>query len=403
MRLACVCLAVMVVALNSACGSSSRAATSPIVVAEVQMFSSGAGWAVGVDTTRVTNALFLLRTADGGRHWHDVTPRTGWMAGAAPELLDADHAWLMTFATQGQVSVLRTTDGGAVWRETVIKDPKLLGISSFGLGHITFTDGRYGWLFLAYDYNGDQQGTLYRSSDGGSTWAVASTTDPERGEGNAIPWQGGKQGFGFVDAHTGWLTATSYQSRPLLYVTHDGGVTWNEVSYPYGGGGPIGPSQGVTAPRFLTRSAGYFVIGALESEIYWTFDAGATWSVTLVRACCDYQFVNTRTGFAVGYAVPIGPTDDFSQNLWRTDDGGLHWRIERARINAQTAYEVTNHFHTTISSFEFVDPKVGYAVRDSGPVTLASTASPSPAPSTYRLLKTMDGGATWLNVPYEIE
>ena len=400
MRSLRLCLAVVAIVSQMSCGSSTPVVASPVHLEELHMFASAGGWAFGFDPQYNARINLVLKTSDGGRHWRNVTPPNGTAEAAPLAALDEDHAWLMRFTGPGQVSVFRTSDGGAHWRETLVKDSKFTQPGSLGLGHITFIDRSHGWLWLSYGFGGDELGSLYGTSDGGASWAIVSSTDPQRGPGNAIPWQGGKSGITFVDLKTGWLTASSYRPKPLLYATHDGGITWMSVSYPDAPG--IRSNQVVTPTRFFTPTTGYFVIGGAQSLLFWTTDRGAMWSTEVVPTCCDTDFIDPNTGWALGYTYT---TDQSNVDLWRTDDGGRHWRVEHHAMNAQSPDEVRQHFVTNLSSLDFASKNAGYLVRESGPVEVLdanATTSPSPPSGSSRLLTTVDGGATWSEIPYEV-
>ena len=394
------CLAVALIASQMSCSSGSPVLASPVHLGQLYMFASGRGWAFGLDVQHNTAINVLLRTADGGRHWRNVTPVNGPPQASRPAVLDEDHAWLARFARPGQVSVFRTSDGGGHWRESLVNDSKLTVPDSLVDSHIMFIDRSHGWLLLQYGYGGDDQVSLYGTSDGGASWAVISNTDPLLGDGNAIPWQGSKTGITFADVENGWLTAFSYRPKPLLYATHDGGITWMPVLYPDAPG--VRPSQVISPTHFFTRTTGYFVIGGEQSLLFWTTDSGGTWTPEVVPTCCDVDFIDPNTGWALGYTYS---TDQSNADLWRTDDGGRHWRTEHHAMNAQSPDEVRQHFVTRLYSLDFASRKVGYLVRESRPVSLLAdvTASPSPPSGSSRLLTTVDGGATWSEVPYQVE
>lgn len=400
MRKSTLVLFAVVVAIAASCQSSQPAPRANVFLGEIRMFTESMGWGTAFDGS--ANAEVLLLTQDGGHHWRNVTPPGGWPNWAPPDFLDARRAWLLV-ANGADAAVWRTSDSGTHWQKTTITDRNFHGMGSYGLGHVAFIDRSHGWLWLAY---GSEPGTLYRTDDGGASWVVVSVADSRLAGGSPIPWQGTKEGFAFVDTKTGWLTVTTYLPWPLLDVTHDGGATWTPVSYPDVAEVPHLPGRGVSGPVFESRDVGYFVVGAEQSILYRTTDAGVTWTPSLIPTCCDAKFLDSNTGWAVGYDYPdqTRSVQNLDQDLWRTDDGGTHWRVVHEALNAQSSYEVRNYFQTRIVSFDFPSQSVGYMVRTSGPnVLYAEIPSPSPPSGTNRLLRTIDGGASWTDVPYEVQ
>lgn len=391
-------IALLVVA---ACNSTRVVSISPVSLQQVWMITATAGWATAYDATYDSQHTLILHTVDGGSRWRNVSPPGGWRSAGLPDYLDANHAWLLTLTAPGEISVLRTSDSGSHWQTFTVRDSNVKEIGSVGLGNTNFLDPNNGWLWLSYGFEGDEQGSLYRTSDGGVTWTILSTTDPNKGVGNAVPWHGAKTGFTFVDQANGWLTATTYLPLPLLYQTHDGGATWARATYPPPPDHAALPNQGVTQPRFFSMTDGEFEVEAAPSYLYRTRDAGRTWSLAIAPGCCDDFVLDMEHAWSLSY-----DTQD-TQGLYRTTDGGAHWTYIASNLNAQSAYEAQQHFHTTISGVEFVTPLVGYAIRSSGPVVplVAGYGRPSPSipTGTTGLLKTADGGATWTEVRYEIK
>jgi photosystem II stability/assembly factor-like uncharacterized protein len=366
------------------------------------MVSATSGWAeafelplpAGPDVIRL-----ILRTTDGGEHWRNVTPRglSRQVQGNAPtEFLDQNKAWVMGLAAPGQIRVMRTIDGGTHWDETILRDSQVqYQLSNTGSAQLRFVDASHGWLFVAYAHDGDEAGGLYKTVDGGAHWSVASKTDPNRGNGTDIPWQGWKTGITFVDQKNGWLTVTS-GTRPLLYFTHDAGTSWSAITYP---DVPDMNMSGhrVSRPRFFSASSGEFEIYGGPSIVYTTTNGGDTWRPSVSPGCCDFFFLDVNNGWSLSR---VTYTDSLS--LFRTSDGGQHWQIVHRHLDAQTESEISQHFVTNLSAPDFVSSEVGYLLRTSGQVSpAAGTGRPAPK-WAQSLLKTSDGGATWAEVPFAV-
>jgi photosystem II stability/assembly factor-like uncharacterized protein len=143
----------------------------------------------------------LYRSADSGDTWEDLTNNL-------PPLTDnALFGIWFHDATNGiiigQNQPYYTEDGGITWEEAV---------GDFGpyiyLTDNYFIDDEVGWI-------SGSNGFIYRTDDGGKTWAVHTVGSM------------GIESVFFVSADEGW--AVDYYSD--IYYTDDGGYTW-EITYP---------------------------------------------------------------------------------------------------------------------------------------------------------------------------
>src|SRR5690242_4645120 len=144
----------------------------------------------------------LRRTRDGGRPWRVVATGRRFVS---LSFLSVARGFALT--NRGRVAA--TTDGGRSWRV----------LHSFGKGGgdgpfpgaIQFVDAEHGWAAPA--------GSVYRTTDGGSTWGRQRFQC-----GFALG------GFSFVDARTGFIICggqpATIEQEKSLYVTTDGGVSW---------------------------------------------------------------------------------------------------------------------------------------------------------------------------------
>src|SRR5215472_16388986 len=172
---------------ESPLSSPTPAATSQLLPSQpsltfLHMLNEEQGWATGYN--------IVLRTADAGVHWHDVTPAgchsPGSSAISSVAALDALTLWLAcqqgaTGGSQPTNVLFETRDGGQHWQEI---SPHLApGISVQGL---TFVDASHGWLA---DSQGSATGhhylTLYGTTDGGASWHEVTKTDQPNGPASA--------------------------------------------------------------------------------------------------------------------------------------------------------------------------------------------------------------------------
>ena len=264
----------------------------------------------------------LFRTADGGHTWHSgALPTNG--TGGAFAFTDAQHGWLMislgAAMFHNEVVVYRTADGGATWTEVdhTGHSGDIPGSLPFSgdKGGISFSDALHGWVTLDVPMNGPKE--LYRTTDGGKTWALQALPNPQGMD--LTQYQMGLPAAPtFFDAEHGVLALRIFGSTnrvtTIVYTTSDGGDTWKPL--------PPVTSTGVQQPIFVSPHAFWMVdrdSGALQQSL----DGGATWTAIAPTTpppsgLQNYQvaFVDAQVGFAWQFGHP---------GLWRTTDAGKTW------------------------------------------------------------------------------
>jgi photosystem II stability/assembly factor-like uncharacterized protein len=251
----------------------------------------------------------------------------------------------------------------------------MLPRSGLGLGasQVQFVNAQDGWVLagLGGGAAGSQAVAIFRSTDGGRTWEIV-TPRPGNPPGT-LPFSGHKSGMGWASATTGWVTGCicAAENTVLLYRTQDGGVNWQSQSL------PLPSLQAVITtepPVFFSATEGLlpvtFSTGKANSlAAYATHDGGATWSHTTLLPIpmtgSAWDFLTMQQGWVLG---ANGTT------LNETSDGGQHWTAIPASANFQN-----------ISQLDFVSAQEGWAIS-------------TPASAAPVLLKTMDGGHTWVQV-----
>jgi photosystem II stability/assembly factor-like uncharacterized protein len=255
----------------------------------------------------------LYRSNDRGSHWEQRSVFAGPFRSAS--FIDDHEGWIVSSGTdttdcpEGAFDIIHTTDAGATWQQSPAN-----GIApSQCMTGIWFFDARNGFV-SGYDRNG--QPAVYRTSDGGNTFAATTLPDPpffNRRSGAAsstranaltlrVEWMkqfGGTLylgAFGSQDANQFVLTST------------DGGASWSLVA--------TVPSRAVvmvTESRWLD----YTTPGqAMESV-----DGGQQfhqYASDFNLAATQFVFADTNIGYAVGSGM-----------IQRTTDGGAHWAAVR--------------------------------------------------------------------------
>ena len=123
--------------------------------------------------------------------------------------------------------LLRTADGGRTWHEVM---PAVLGSQ---VTHVAFSDDLHGWALAIWTVEGPGTMLLSGSRDGGRSWR--QLTEIQRSEGHAVP-DGWPLSMTFVDASKGEI-AIAYDGESAsvddlsqvveTLVSDDGGLSWN--------------------------------------------------------------------------------------------------------------------------------------------------------------------------------
>jgi len=362
----------------------------------------------------------ILRTADGGRTWVDVTnggtPKpvgttTTTTTPPAPPpqpvnipiaVASASDAWLcgepLQHTSDGGAGwkfrdvpqhaparpgdaypLCAATPGGNLWCLTESRDPGQPEIIRFEPGHpprlfrfprlavnktiidFTFADAQHGWA-LSNTINGSG-GDLYATTDGGITWSVLERNSAVSGL------------IRFTNAIDGW--ASSAHLETSLLRTTDGGRTWQPVRVP--------------TPKALPGLASGVDVGAVTPDAIIAIGSAPTGNLT-------HLFFDVSTDGGNRWTMRTGPTNRpfgttepraFSAVdanhwqlsglnwLWTTADGGRTW-TEVAQFAGLSQ----------IDSVAFLTPDVGFVSGRGGRLTQSATV----------VRQTTDGGASWTTV-----
>ncbi|WP_189772262.1 WD40/YVTN/BNR-like repeat-containing protein [Streptomyces tauricus] len=257
----------------------------------------------------------VLRTTDGGAKWRNVSP-----PGAADlefrdvEAFDGRRAVVLAIGEGEASRILRTEDGGATWTESFRNtDAKAF------YDCVTFFDARHG---LAMSDPVDGKFRILSTGDGGRSWKVLPST-------GMPPAQEGEAGFaasGQCLVSSGprdvWL-ATGGAARARVLHSSDRGRTWTATDTPVPAGDP---ARGVFALAFRDRTHGIAVGGDYRADqaspkaAAVSGNAGRTWTTAGTPPPAYRSGVawlpHSRTS-----ALAVGPT---GTDLTR--DGGRTWR-----------------------------------------------------------------------------
>lgn len=216
----------------------------------------------------------VLRTVDGGEHWHPVYRGSRRLLDL--EFVDSEYGW-----AAGGSTLIRTTDGGQTWRSPILPDTR----QHFSARAIRFLSRDLGWSV-------GSAGGILRTVDGGESWTQL-----------AEPVSGGPdlRALSFVDANRGWVVG----DRGTILHTENGGLAWAKQE--------IGGVWSLTGVLFIDTSTGWVVgfdRGSSRSAVLRTEDGGNTWSEHLLvegQALFTLAFSASGHGWAAGERVRPHP------------------------------------------------------------------------------------------------
>lgn len=176
----------------------------------------------------------LKVTYDSGKHWQKVPAPIeelfeGAYNGSKQELIEGSYVitperTAFVLGDGDSVRILLSTDKGNQWSRAPVPNT-LPGIRMRLLG---FTSEQDGYLILTGDKTMSwEANVIFKSKDGGKSWVKAGQVDEQR-----LITAGGfiNETLGFVSF--GSLNVMNQPPRPSLYRTTDGGKSWAEVEVP---------------------------------------------------------------------------------------------------------------------------------------------------------------------------
>ena len=235
--------------------------------------------------------------------------------------------------------IWKTTNNGTTWAPIFEGQPE----NTFGDLAIFAGDSRIVWAGSGEQNNRQSSSWgsgIYRSTDGGRTWAhVGLTSTASIGRVLTHP----------TDANVAWVAAAGNLWKPTpdrgVYKTTDAGRTWTRVLYVDTLTGatdlamdPRDPNVLYAATYQRLRSACCFNGGGPGSAIYKSSDGGATWQKLENGLPAGDK---GRIGLAISQSNPnvlVATIEHASEGgTYRTEDGGAAWR-RVSRVNPRPMY-----------------------------------------------------------------
>jgi hypothetical protein len=291
--------------------------------------------------------------------WQLVGAVTG--AGPNPCISVVDESTVFIFGGVVEPAVFRSTDGGE----------NFTTLGTTGLGSFPLTCGWAVDTNLIFagnggdDYGNGGNASFYKSIDGGTSWTKVDSTGGTSGFFNGIVFSRTTPMFGVAESD-----AADGPGNPfLLWLTTDGGITWNKTTAP----SVPGANYSVVNSIMVIDDQFYgFGLWGSTSQIYMTTDGGSYWFVGDLGITGDFVY-----GFAFSedkmrgiagapYALPT---------IARTSDGGVFWDP----INTNTGITNSEWYQPTCKWIPYTDVCYFAGGFGSGGV----------------IAKSMDGGLTW--------
>jgi photosystem II stability/assembly factor-like uncharacterized protein len=233
----------------------------------------------------------IYRTIDGGASWAltwSDTTKGIFLDGLA--FWDARHGVTFSDPVDGKFVILTTDDGGARWARTPPKNipPVIAREAAFAASNtqLAVEGSSNAWIATG----GGAEARVFRSTDRGRTWSVASTGVP----GGA---SAGLFGIAFADARHGLAVGGDYAiargPTDFALRTNDGGLTWTRAAAT----GPDGVTQGLALVPATSPPA--FVAAGAHGTAF-TRDFGVTWIYGDTLTSWGVSFAGPNAGWVAG-------------------------------------------------------------------------------------------------------
>jgi photosystem II stability/assembly factor-like uncharacterized protein len=268
----------------------------------------------------------VWKTTDGGTYWENVSDgffKTAAVGAIAVADADPNVVYAGTGETciRGNVShgdgVYRSTDGGKTWANLGLADTRHIAKIRI---HPHNPDLVY-VAALGHAWGPNEERGLYRSRDGGATWAKVLFRSDRAGaiDLSMDPHNPRILYATFWEAQRTPYSLSSGGPGSSLYKSTDGGDTWTELTnkrgLPAGVKGKIGVAVSPAKPDRV-----WALVEAEDGALFRSDDGGETWQ----RLSEDGELRRRAWYYMHLYADPQDPDTVWVLNLqcWKSTDGG---------------------------------------------------------------------------------
>jgi len=164
----------------------------------------------------------------GESPWKYVNPNTFGYTFSDMSFVDDNNGLAVSGGALGSSgAIMRTTDGGRNWQAVTFKYVTSTGSVALG----SFNDVHFVTPSIAYAVGSG--GLMIKSTDGGINWAVVSTPLTTLGRNiNALHFLNKDTGY-IGGAAINTTNTTNINDAPKVYITRNGGSTWDSLTTPF--------------------------------------------------------------------------------------------------------------------------------------------------------------------------
>jgi PKD repeat protein/photosystem II stability/assembly factor-like uncharacterized protein len=283
---------------------------------------------ISPNTLYVAGGSGIWKTTDGGDSWqaknNGINPYNLGITSLIMNPEDSNTLYAGTtthYPEEIPRSLYKTTDGGESW----IKISSELNIPVDG--EITALDVTGSHIYVGvYCLATWQEGRLFHSTDGGATWAYVDFDQPKETYIFSVLIDSANVNEVWVGLHSIY----NIFSDQVLFVTMDGGKTWNSVNnFP-----------GSEEVMILSKSPSD-ILYVNTNNFYMTSNNGLTWELLMVG-----QGIVPAETTGGPNAIAFSPDDEdtlyvalrFGSGLAKSTDGGRTWyRINKGILNTSVS------------------------------------------------------------------
>jgi photosystem II stability/assembly factor-like uncharacterized protein len=294
-------------------------AGAPIYISGIDSVGQQTVWLAESWITRGHSHTGVFRSDDGGTAWRQLLAWDGWPA--FQRYFDSANALVVAEFEEGNqlhARLLRTRDGGLHWSAAEL--PVRLS-TGWAVHAIDFVDPSHGWLLIGLGGSGSANcgGTkeavaIYRTQDGGASWSEVASVDFQHPSQQGLSIDGGKVGLSFRTLTSGYLTTSDPANGNDVFMTQDGGSTWQMQSLPVAQDRDL---VVIAPPQWVTSQVGLMGVNISPLSLA---ACAVRQSPAPPATSPSLQPWNVEPPYGLGQADPLSI-------LLATTDAGQHWTV----------------------------------------------------------------------------